>query len=533
MKRVRMMGLCLLAMAAVGGSAASAASAKITLDGKSATNYAVRENCKVRRPAGAVLGDQMLMQAYVEDPEDRGPFTIASNGWQVVEKIENKSHGIWFTLAVFAKRYEAGDPSEYTVSWSGTARRGCGGLAAAWSGVSKSEPIEAHLGAPSAGGTTTVRAPSIVTTKPNSEVVMLADYNAPDTRTLPAGMEEVAGPGRSIIAQVAQPEAGATGDKNAKTGKADANVGVLVGLSPEVGEGPPPPAKYHARRQIRDQLRVPRKLQSAPACRRCARRSDADAGLCRGSRRPWAVHDRQQRLAAARKDRKQKPRHLVHVGRVRQALRSRRPERIHGELERDHQARLRRPRRRVVWRQQERTNRRAPRCSVGGRHNDRARAEHRHEQAQLRGRDAGRLQRAGHAHAASGMEEVAGPEGIIAQVAQPEAGATGDKNAKTGKADANVGVLVALSPEVGEGPPPPAPSVTNVSPNTGSAAGGTPVTITGTNLAGASVVKFGSTNATAFTVNSATSITATSPPGSGTVEVTVTTPGRRQRDQRG
>src|ERR1700722_14719331 len=193
MKRVRMMGACLLALAAVGGSVASAASAKITLDGKSATNYAVRENCKVRRPAGAVLGDQMLMQAYVEDPEDRGSFTIASNGWQLLEKIENRSHGIWFTLAVFAKRYEAGDPSEYSVTWSGTSRRGCGALAGSWSGVSKSEPIEAPLGAPLPGGTTTVRAPSIVTSKPNSEVVMLGDYNAPDTRTLPPGMEEGAG----------------------------------------------------------------------------------------------------------------------------------------------------------------------------------------------------------------------------------------------------------------------------------------------------------------------------------------------------
>ena len=239
MKRIRMVGLCLMALAAVGASTASAASAKITLDGRSATDYGFRENCKVRRPAGAALGDEMLMQAYVEDPEGRGPFTIASNGWQLLEKVENKSHGIWFTLAVFTKRYEAGDPGEYSVTWSGTARRGCGALAGAWSGVSKSEPINAHLGAPSAGGSTTVRAPSIVTTKPNSEVVMLADYNAPDTRTLPPGMEEVAGP-EGIIAQVAQPEAKATGDKDAKTGKADANVGVLVALAPETGEGPPP-----------------------------------------------------------------------------------------------------------------------------------------------------------------------------------------------------------------------------------------------------------------------------------------------------
>jgi hypothetical protein len=38
-------------------------------------------------------------------------------------------------------------------------------------------------------------------------------------------------------------------------------------------------------------------------------------------------------------------------------------------------------------------------------------------------------------------------------------------------------------------------------------------------------VKFGATNAASFTVNSPTSITATSPAGSGTVHITVTTPG--------
>ncbi len=217
----------------------SAASAKITLDGKSATNYAVRENCKVRRPAGAVLGDQMLMQAYVEDPEDRGAFTIASSGWQLLEKIENRSHGIWFTLAVFAKRYEAGDPSEYTVSWSGTASAAAAVL-----------PLRGPASARANRSRLTSALPRRVARRPcarrassrrkaNSEVVMLADYNAPDTRTLPPGMEEVAGP-EGIIAQVAQPEAGATGDKLAKTGKADANVGVLVALSPEGGEGPPP-----------------------------------------------------------------------------------------------------------------------------------------------------------------------------------------------------------------------------------------------------------------------------------------------------
>jgi hypothetical protein len=69
------------------------------------------------------------------------------------------------------------------------------------------------------------------------------------------------------------------------------------------------------------------------------------------------------------------------------------------------------------------------------------------------------------------------------------------------------------------------PTVTKVKPNTGPVAGGTALTITGTNLTGATAVKFGSTNATSFTVKSATSITAVSPAeAAGTVDVAVTTP---------
>lgn len=71
-----------------------------------------------------------------------------------------------------------------------------------------------------------------------------------------------------------------------------------------------------------------------------------------------------------------------------------------------------------------------------------------------------------------------------------------------------------------------APTVTEVRPGTGSAAGGTLVTITGTNLGGASKVEFGTATADVFTVSSTgTSITAVAPAGTGTVDVTVTTPG--------
>ena len=70
------------------------------------------------------------------------------------------------------------------------------------------------------------------------------------------------------------------------------------------------------------------------------------------------------------------------------------------------------------------------------------------------------------------------------------------------------------------------PTVTAVSPNSGSALGGTPVTITGTKLTGATGVSFGTVAATTFAVVSDTSVTATAPAGTaGTVDVTVITAG--------
>ena len=65
-----------------------------------------------------------------------------------------------------------------------------------------------------------------------------------------------------------------------------------------------------------------------------------------------------------------------------------------------------------------------------------------------------------------------------------------------------------------------------MTPNTGPTAGGTSVTITGTNFSAGSTVKFGTVAATGVTVVGTTSITATSPAESaGTVDVIVTAAG--------
>lgn len=73
--------------------------------------------------------------------------------------------------------------------------------------------------------------------------------------------------------------------------------------------------------------------------------------------------------------------------------------------------------------------------------------------------------------------------------------------------------------------PPPALSVTSVSPRSGRTAGGTAVTIAGSGFQSGATVAFGGNAATNVTVVSTASITATTPPHpAGTVNVTVTNP---------
>ena len=66
--------------------------------------------------------------------------------------------------------------------------------------------------------------------------------------------------------------------------------------------------------------------------------------------------------------------------------------------------------------------------------------------------------------------------------------------------------------------------VSSVSPGEGPGAGGTTVTITGTGFTPATGVDFGTNPASSFEVRSGTEIVALAPPGSGTVDVTVSTP---------
>ncbi|MFF9594311.1 IPT/TIG domain-containing protein [Streptomyces sp. NPDC014646] len=70
----------------------------------------------------------------------------------------------------------------------------------------------------------------------------------------------------------------------------------------------------------------------------------------------------------------------------------------------------------------------------------------------------------------------------------------------------------------------PAPVLNSLVPGQGPTSGGNQVVLTGTGFTSASAVHFGAASA-AFTVNNDTQITATAPAGTGSVPVTVTTPG--------
>jgi len=74
--------------------------------------------------------------------------------------------------------------------------------------------------------------------------------------------------------------------------------------------------------------------------------------------------------------------------------------------------------------------------------------------------------------------------------------------------------------------PVPVPTVTGITPPTGTTAGGTTVTITGTGFTGATKVTFGAVAVTSYTVVSDTEITAVSPPQAASIQnIHVTTAG--------
>lgn len=183
--------------------------------------FAETVNLSCPKPAAVQVGDRMLMQVFQES----SVAVPASEGWELVERVIDV-RGSAFSMTIFTKVY-AGEAGPYLVTWGG-AKIGCAADLASWFSTVP-VVINAHLGAAAAEIHNFIRGPSIVTTVPNCMIVMLGRCNVANVFEPPPGMATIKN-AEGIMAQVLQPGAGATGNKDAPVNICD-SIGYLVALA--------------------------------------------------------------------------------------------------------------------------------------------------------------------------------------------------------------------------------------------------------------------------------------------------------------
>lgn len=197
-------------------------------------------------PSGTVAGDVVLASIGLGVTGAASQVTLTPpSGWTLVQRT---NHGSSDALAVFAHTFVTGETS-YSFA-TGVAVGGIGVLSA-WSGVDTDNPVNAMAGLDASGSTTTVSAPSIMTTTTNT--LLVANYYAyrggaaGTVWTAPGGMTLARtvtnGSSRSgSVSSVVQAAAGASGAKTATASVSqDFADAILIALRPTVvASGPVP-----------------------------------------------------------------------------------------------------------------------------------------------------------------------------------------------------------------------------------------------------------------------------------------------------
>jgi hypothetical protein len=204
-----------------------------------------RLDITINRPAGTSAGQVMLASIVISDDD---PAFTAPAGWTLVRQDTIKD---MLRQAIYVKAAGASEPASYT--WTvPSARRIAGGITT-FDGIDVTHPVDAVAGSTN-GASTSVSAPGITTTVPNTILVQLAAVVSGGTFAPPGGMTEgweAAAPGSSTrkntVGAVAsesyalQPAAGSTGSRTASVSTAGRSIGVLLALRPIPAPDTTPP----------------------------------------------------------------------------------------------------------------------------------------------------------------------------------------------------------------------------------------------------------------------------------------------------
>ena len=225
-------------MAALAADAGAVASSS---DGSGA----VRNSITINRPAGTLPGHVMVASIVMSDDD---PGFNAPSGWNAVRQDTIKD---MLRQTVFVKVAGSDEPASYSGGVP-PGRRLAGGITS-FSGIDTSRPVDAVSSSVNEWSTT-VTAPGVTTTVPDTILVHLAAVASAGTITAPTGMTEAweaAAPGAStkkngkgaVVAMAHAPQAsvGPTGGRVATTSAAARSVGVLLALRPVPGPDTSPP----------------------------------------------------------------------------------------------------------------------------------------------------------------------------------------------------------------------------------------------------------------------------------------------------
>ena len=201
----------------------------ITLHGSSFAANATATTLTLPAPSGARAGDVEVMAIAARG----APRFTAPSGWTLARGDTN---GNVMTQSVFTHVVGDSEPASYT--WTLSSSQSAAGGIIAYGGVRTVTPVDAAGGQANASSTS-VTAPSIVTSSPGTQLVGFFGIGAATTFTAPTGMVErgdVASAGIYKVtlegADASRSAAGATGQAVARAVNGAANVGQLVALAP-------------------------------------------------------------------------------------------------------------------------------------------------------------------------------------------------------------------------------------------------------------------------------------------------------------